>query len=58
MKIERTEIHFLSNVLTSSPPWDLKVPNGKRLHSNGFNRGPIYIKGSCLGSDSTQEVFI
>ena len=58
MKIERTQIHFLSNVVPSSPSSDLKVPNGKRLYSNGINRRPIYIEGGCLGSDSTEEVFI
>ena len=58
MKIERTQIHFLSNVVPSSPSSDLKVPNGKGLYSNPINRGPIYIEGGCLRSDSTEEVFI
>ena len=58
MKIERTQIHFLSSVVPSTPSSDLKVPYGEGLYSNGINRGPIYIEGSCLRSDSTEEVFI
>ena len=42
MKIERTQIHFLSNVVPSMPSSNLKVPNGKRLYSNGINGTHLY----------------